>query len=107
MIAFPLKAIAPNTASASPGTSAGSGVLLNGSLPCSSSAEFGMEAQTRTAQSKSAGAATSRTRRYRSNTRVCRRRSDHHTASATTGMASAAVRSALQGQPMSCAPLAR
>ena len=44
---------------------------------------------------------------YWENTRVCSRRNDHQTASATTGIANAAVRSALKGQPTSCAPLAR
>jgi hypothetical protein len=42
-----------------------------------------------------------------SKTFECRRRSDHHTDSAATGMAQAAVLSALNGQPIACAPFAR
>ena len=39
--------------------------------------------------------------------RWCSRRSDHQTAAATTGTATATVASGLNGQPMALAPLAR
>jgi hypothetical protein len=42
-----------------------------------------------------------------SKTLECKRRSAHHTANATIGIATAAVLSALHGHPIACAPLAR
>src|SRR5512140_1397810 len=53
MIALPLKAMAPRTASASPGTSCGSGVLLNGSSP-GSSVECGTDLDGRTVRMRPA-----------------------------------------------------